>query len=81
MRNARLISLLKYQCNLSVTEACAIISSKRSGSEYSSEAANHYGGNTRCLKDAIKARHRVYKNLANGSPREYWTIQKLMERL
>lgn len=79
MRHERLIKLLRHQCSLTMTEACAVISAYRSGTNYSSEAANHYGGNSVCLKDAIKARSRVYKTLGEGSPTMYWLTRRMLD--
>jgi len=39
-----------------------------------SEAAMHYGGRTRCLADAIQARHRLYKQFE--SPLHFWFYRR-----
>lgn len=52
-----LIKLMKQQCLLSEGEAIAAIADYRAGSEFSSEAVNHYGGTGRCIRDAVRSRH------------------------
>ena len=68
-RYPRLITLLSHQASLTITESIALIEGRES------EAPLHYGGREKCLNDAIKARHRVYK-LHNGSPLEYWFFKR-----
>ena len=69
IRYPRLITLLRHQASLTLTEAVALIEGRES------EASLHYGGREKCIKDAIQARHRVYK-LHNGSPLEYWFFKR-----
>ena len=61
IRYPRLITLLRHQASLTITESVAIIERRES------EASLHYGGREKCLNDAIAARHRLYK-LYNNSP-------------
>ena len=68
-RYPRLITLLRHQASLTLTESIALIEGRES------EASLHYGGREKCLNDAIMARHRVYK-LHNGSPLEYWFFKR-----
>jgi hypothetical protein len=62
MRNKelpRLVGFMQWQAILSTTEATACLADHRRGSEYSSEAVNHYGGTTKVIKDSIRNRHVV----------------------
>ena len=61
----RIVTLLRHQCSLTITESIGCIENRIG------EAVNHYGGREKCLKDAIQARHRLYKQF-NSSPLEYW---------
>ena len=69
IRYPRLITLLRHQASLTLTEAAAVLEGRES------EASLHYGGRERCLHDAITARHRLYK-LYNNSPLEYWFFKR-----
>jgi hypothetical protein len=65
----RLVTLLKHQCSLTETEAIGLLE-RRIG-----EAVSHYGGRDICLVDAIRSRHRLYKQF-NGSPLEFWFYRR-----
>ena len=69
IRYPRLITLLRHQASLTITEAVGVLEGRES------EASLHYGGRERCLHDAIIARHRLYK-LYNNSPLEYWFFKR-----
>ena len=69
LRYPRLITLLRHQASLTLTESVALIEGRES------EASLHYGGREKCLNDAIMARHRLYK-LYNNSPLEYWFFKR-----
>ena len=69
IRYPRLITLLRHQASLTLTESIALIEGRES------EASLHYGGREKCLNDAITARHRLYK-LYNNSPLEYWFFKR-----
>ena len=69
LRYPRLITLLRHQASLTLTEAVGVLEGRES------EASAHYGGRVKCIRDAIQARHRVYK-LHNGSPLEYWFFKR-----
>lgn len=65
----RLITLLRHQASLTLTEAIGLLECRES------EAVNQYGGRLKCIKDAIAARHRLYKQF-NNSPLEYWFFRR-----
>ena len=65
----RIVTLLRHQCSLTVTEAIGLLEGR------CGEAVNHYGGREKCLNDAIQARHRLYKQF-NSSPLEYWFFRR-----
>ena len=65
----RLITMLRHQASLTLTEAVGVLEGRES------EASLHYGGREKCLHDAIIARHRLYK-LYNNSPLEYWFFKR-----
>lgn len=65
----RLITLLRHQCSLSITEAIACLDKR------DSEASLHYGGYKKCIKDAIEAKSRLYKQF-NNSPLEFWFTRR-----
>ena len=69
LRYPRIVTLLRHQCSLTVTESIGCIE-HRIG-----EAVSNYGGREKCLKDAIQARHRLYKQF-NSSPLEYWFFRR-----
>lgn len=69
VRYPRLITLLRHQASLTLTEAIGLLEGRES------EASLHYGGREKCLHDAITARHRLYK-LYNNSPLEYWFTKR-----
>ena len=69
IRYPRLITLLRHQASLTLTESIGILEGRES------EASLHYGGREKCLNDAITARHRLYK-LYNNSPLEYWFTKR-----
>lgn len=61
----RLIFCIKQAALLTETEATAVLRLYRAGDNFSSEAANHYGGNKNVIKDAIKRRHAIRKVFKN----------------
>lgn len=69
LKYPRLITLLRHQASLTITESIALIEGRES------EASLHYGGREKCLNDAIQARYRLYK-LYNNSPLEYWFYKR-----
>lgn len=69
MRYPRLIILLRHQVSLTLTEAIGCIEGRES------EAVIHYGGREKALRDAFKARSRLYKQF-NSSPFEYWFFRR-----
>ena len=69
LRYPRLITLLRHQASLTLTESIGVLEGRES------EASLHYGGRVKCIKDAIQARHRLYK-LYNNSPLEYWFFKR-----
>ena len=70
MKHRRLVTLLVHQCTLSLTEAIGCLENRLG------EAVSRYGGRETCLRDAIKARSRLYKQF-NNSPFEYWFTRKV----
>ena len=69
LKYPRIVTLLRHQCSLTLTEAIALVN------ERESEASLHYGGREKCLNDAIQARYRLYKQF-NSSPLEYWFFRR-----
>ena len=69
LKYPRIVTLLRHQCSLTITESIGLLEGR------CGEAVNHYGGREKCLKDAIQARHRLYKQF-NSSPLEYWFFRR-----
>ena len=74
LRYPRIVTLLRHQCSLTITESIGCIEHRIS------EAVSNYGGREKCLKDAIASRHRLY-SLYNSSPLEYWFFRGDRETL